>query len=40
MRGIAYLIAGLSQKTILKNYNIYNRMLLSCLMSGIGFLLF
>ena len=40
MRGIAYLIAGLAQKMLLKQYCLYKRMLISCLISGIGFILF
>ena len=40
LRGVAYLITGLAQKTILGRYCLYKRIFLSCIFSGIGFILF
>ena len=37
LRGVSYLAAGFCQQSFLKDYCLYKRMLISCLVSGISF---
>ena len=40
MRGISYLIAGFCQQSFFKQYCLYKRMLVSCILSGISLIFF
>ena len=40
IRGVAYLVAGFSQKGFLSRYNPVRRLMVSCIVSGICFALF